>query len=122
MTNSDNGFTLIDEILGALSETYQWPHYKPQEKQVLRLDAETYRQFVGRYEVGPDYFLDVTWEDYYLVIQPSGQTATRFYAEGQTLFYSTDPYIRIQFLRDKGPVDGLVLWQQDFELQAKKVK
>jgi CubicO group peptidase (beta-lactamase class C family) len=120
MTNSDNGFTLIDEILGALSETYQWPHYKPQEKQVLRLDSETFRQFVGRYEVGPNYFLDVTWEDYYLVIQPTGQAATRFYAEGQTLFYSTDPYI--QFLRDKGPVDGLVLWQQDFELQAKKLR
>ncbi|MHB8056084.1 MAG: serine hydrolase domain-containing protein, partial [Candidatus Aminicenantales bacterium] len=121
MTNSDNGFTLIDEMLGALSTAYDWPHYRPEEKQVLRLDPDTYKSFIGRYEVGPDYFLDVTWEDYYLVIQPTGQAATRFYAEGQTLFYSTDPYIRIQFLRDRGPVDGLVLWQQDFELQAKKI-
>ncbi len=121
MTNSDNGFTLIDEILCALSEVYAWPGYKPAEKQVLRLDPETYQSFTGRYEVGPNYFLDVSWEDYYLVIQPTGQAATRFYAEGQTLFYSTDPYIRIQFLRDRGPVDGLVLWQQDFELKARKI-
>ena len=121
MTNSDNGFTLIDEMLAALATAYDWPHYKPEEKQVLRLDPETYKSFTGRYEVGPDYFLDVTWEDYYLVIQPTGQAATRFYAEGQTLFYSTDPYIRIQFLRDQGPVNGLVLWQQDFELKAKKI-
>ncbi len=121
MTNSDNGFTLIDEILGALSTAYDWPHYRPEEKRILRLDPETYKSFVGRYEVGPDYFLDVKWEDYSLVIQPTGQAPTRFYAEGQTLFYSTDPYIRIQFLRDRGPVDGLVLWQQDFELQAKKI-
>ena len=121
MTNSDNGFTLIEEILGALSTVYQWPHYRPEEKQVLRLDPDAFQSFAGRYEVGPNYFLDVTWEDYYLVIRPTGQAATRFYAEGQTLFYSTDPYIRIQFLRDKGPVDGLVLWQQDFELQAKKI-
>lgn len=121
MTNSDNGHTLIDEMLAALSTAYDWPHFRPEEKQVLRLDPETFNSFTGRYEVGPDYFLDVTWEDYYLVIQPTGQTATRFYAEGQTLFYSTDPYIRIQFLRDRGPVDGLVLWQQDFELQAKKI-
>lgn len=121
MTNSDNGFTLIEEILGALAAVYQWPHYRPEEKQVLRLDPDAFQSFAGRYEVGPDYFLDVAWEDYYLVIQPTGQAATRFYAEGQTLFYSTDPYIRIQFLRDKGPVDGLVLWQQDFELQAKKI-
>jgi len=121
MTNSDNGFTLIDEILCSLSAVYEWPGYKPAEKQVLRLDPETYRSFTGRYEVGPDYFLDVRWEDYYLVIQPTGQAATRFYAEGQTLFYSTDPYIRIQFLRDKGPVDGLVLWQQDYEVKARKI-
>ena len=121
MTNSDNGFTLIDEILAALSSVYQWPHYRPEEKTVLRLDPETYRGCTGRYEVGPNYFLDVTWEDYYLVIQPTGQAATRFYAEGQTLFYSTDPYIRIQFLRDRGPVEGLVLWQQDFELRAKRI-
>jgi len=121
MTNSDNGLTLIDEILGALSAVYEWPGYKPVEKQVLRLDAETYQSFTGRYEVGPDYFLDVRWEDYYLVIQPTGQAATRFYAEGQTLFYSTDPYIRIQFLRNKGSVDGLVLWQQDYEVKARKI-
>jgi CubicO group peptidase (beta-lactamase class C family) len=122
MTNSDNGFTLIDEILCALSAAYEWPGYKPAAKQVLRLDPETYKSFTGRYEVGPNYFLDVAWEDYYLVIQPTGQAATRFYAEGQTLFYSTDPYIRIQFLRDRGPVDGLVLWQQDFELKARKIE
>ncbi|MBN1939977.1 MAG: beta-lactamase family protein [Candidatus Aminicenantes bacterium] len=121
MTNSDNGFTLIDEILCALSAAYEWPGYKPVAKQVLRLDSETYKSFTGRYEAGPNYYLDVTWEDYYLVIQPTGQAATRFYAEGQTLFYSTDPYIRIQFIRDKGPVESLVLWQQDFELRARKI-
>jgi hypothetical protein len=65
----------------------------------------------------------VAVQDYYLVIQPTGQAATKFYAESQTLFYSTDPYVRIQFLRNKaGGAEGLVLWQQDFELEAKKIK
>ena len=123
MTNSENGFVLIQEILCALSEAYRWPHYKPEEKTVLRLASETYAQFIGRYEVRPDYVLDVTQEDYYLVIRPTGQAATKFYAEGQTLFYSVDPYVRIQFLSDKaGRVKSLVLWQQDFELAAKKTK
>jgi CubicO group peptidase (beta-lactamase class C family) len=122
MTNSDNGQLVIQEVLCALSEAYQWPHFKPEEKSVLRLAAETYAQYEGRYEVNPSYSLDVRREDYYLVIQPTGQAATKFYAEGQTLFYSTDPYIRIQFYSDKqGRFDSLVLWQQDFELQAKKI-
>jgi len=123
MTNSDNGSVLIQEILCALSEAYKWPHFKPEEKTVLRLAPETYAAFEGRYEVNPNYVLDVAREDYYLVIRPTGQAATKFYAEGQTLFYSTDPYIRIQFFSDKqGRVDSLVLWQQDFELQAKRIQ
>jgi len=65
----------------------------------------------------------VTWNDYYLVIRPTGQASTKFYAEGRTLFYSTDPYVRIQFYKDKsGAVSSLVLWQKDFELEAKKVR
>ena len=39
------------------------------------------------------------------------------------MFFSIDPYIRIQFRRDdKGVVNGLVLWQQDFEQKAGKVR
>jgi len=123
MTNSDNGLFLIREILSAFSEAYKWPHYKPEEKPVLRLTPESYQQYIGRYEVNPSYVLDVTQEDYYLVIRPTGQSPTKFYAESQTLFYSTDPYIRIQFLSNRlNQVDRLVLWQQDFELQAKKIQ
>ena len=122
MADSDNGPFLIDEILAALAEAYKWPDYAPEQKQVLRLAAGIYESFVGRYEVNPAYVLDVRWEDYYLVIQPTGQAATKFYAEGQSLFYSTDPYIRIQFLKDRDDlVTGLVLRQQDFELEAKKI-
>lgn len=122
MTNSDNGFVLIQEILCALAEAYKWPHYKPGEKTVLRLDPAISQQYIGRYEVNPSYVLDVTREDYYLVVRPTGQASTKFYAESQTLFYSTDPYVRIQFRSDKqGKFDSLVLWQLDFELQAKKI-
>jgi CubicO group peptidase (beta-lactamase class C family) len=123
MTNSDNGALVIQEVLCALSEAYRWPHFKPEEKAVLRLDPETYAAYEGRYEVNPSYSLDVSREDYYLVIRPTGQAATKFYAEGQTLFYSIDPYIRIQFFSDtQGRTDSLVLWQMDFEQQAKKVR
>ncbi|MDD8027740.1 MAG: serine hydrolase [Acidobacteriota bacterium] len=122
MTNSDNGDVLIEEILAGFSGAYGWPDFKPVEKPVLRLAPETYAEFSGRFEVDAGYALDVRAEDYFLVITPTGQAATRFYAEGQTLFYSTDPYIRIQFFRDpRGKVDGLVLWQKDFRLEARKV-
>lgn len=123
MTNSDNGMLLVEEILRALSAAYEWPHFKPQEKPLYRLDPSIVRQYVGRYEVNPDYVLNVAYQDYYLVVQPTGQALTKFYVEGETLFFSIDPFIRIQFLKDnQGSVTGLVLWQQDFELTAKKIQ
>ncbi len=123
MTNSENGMLLIEEILRAISAAYDWPHFKPQEKPLFKLDPAIYRQYIGRYEVRPDYILDVSNVDYYLVVQPTGQAPTKFYVEGETLFFSIDPFIRIRFLRDsQGRVEGLVLRQQDFELTAKKIQ
>ena len=121
MTNSANGDLLGEEILAAFAAAYAWPHYHPVEKPVLRLSPETYGEFAGLFEVKAGYALEVRPEDYYLVITPSGQAPTKFFAEGQTLFYSTDPYIRIQFFRDpEGRIDSLVLWQKDFRLEARK--
>ena len=122
MTNSDNGFLIADEILRAVSAAYEWPDFKPQERPLFRLDPSVYQDYVGRYQVTPDYALDVTYEDYYLIIRPTGQAPTRFYVENQTFFFSIDPYVRIQFLSDdRGRVTGLILWQQDFKQEAKKV-
>jgi CubicO group peptidase (beta-lactamase class C family) len=122
MTNGENGPPLIEELLRALSATYEWPHFKPKEKELYRLAPSAYQQYVGRYEVTPDYILDVSFEDYYLVIQPTGQVPTKFYVESETIFFSVDPYIRIQFRKDEqGKVSELVLWQQDFQQVAKKI-
>jgi CubicO group peptidase (beta-lactamase class C family) len=123
MANSDNGGLLADEILRAASAAYEWPDFKPEEKPLYRLDPSTYAPYVGRYEISPDYALDVAFEDYYLVVRPTGQARTKFYVESETIFFSVDPFIRIQFRRDdKGAVSGLVLWQEDFEQKAVKVR
>lgn len=122
MTNSDNGFLLTEEIMRAISAVYGWPDFKPQEKTLFRLDPSIYQQYVGRYEISPDYQLDVSFEDYYLVVKPTGQAPTKFYVESQSFFFSVDPFIRIQFLFDRnGGVVGLNLWQEDFKLEARKV-
>jgi CubicO group peptidase (beta-lactamase class C family) len=123
MTNSDNGGLLSDEILRAVSAAYGWAHFVPAEKTLFRLDPSIYDQYVGRYEVTPEYYLKVSAEDYYLEIEPTGQARTKFYVESETIFFSVDPFIRIQFRRDdRGKVNGLVLWQEDFEQKAVKVR
>jgi len=122
MANSDNGLYLSEEILRAVAANYNWPHFQPEEKTPYRLPVEIYQEYVGRYEVNPQYHLDVRYEDYYLIIHPTGQVPTRFYAESKSTFFAVDPYIQIQFLRDRqGRVTGLVLRQKRTRVEAKKV-
>lgn len=123
LANSDNGQYLIEEILRALAAAYGWPHFRPQEKTLLRLDPSVYTRFVGRYEVNPDYILTITHEDYYLIIQPTGQSPTRFYVENPSTFFSTSPHIQIQFFKDAaGNVDRLILRQAGNDIEAKKIQ
>lgn len=122
MTNSENGGVLIDEVLRGLSAIYDWPDFKPEEKTLFRLDASVYKQYSGRYQVNDSYFLDVSCEDYYLIVHPTGQSPTKFYVETQSIFFSVDPLIRIKFNFDEtNQVTGLVLWQEDYEVRAKKI-
>jgi CubicO group peptidase (beta-lactamase class C family) len=123
MTNSANGSYLIEEILRGISAVYEWPHFKPEEKTIYRLDSSVYAQYVGKYEINPEYVLDVAHEDYYLVVTPSGQAPTRFFAQGLSLFFSTDPYVVIRFEKDdEGRVTGLILRQRGQSTPAKKIE
>jgi CubicO group peptidase (beta-lactamase class C family) len=123
MTNSANGQFLIEEMLRSISLTYEWPHFQPNIKPLYRLDPSIYQQYVGRYEVNPDYILTVTYEDYYLIIQPSGQSPTKFYVENHTTFFSTSPYIQIFFNKDaQNRVISLTLRQAGQEQEAKKIR
>ncbi len=123
MTNSENGAYLIEEIMRGISAAYEWPHFQPEEKTFYRLEPSVYAQYVGKYEIKPDYFLDVAHEDYYLVITPSGQVPTQFYAQGLSVFFSTDPYTVIRFEKDQEDrVTGLVLTQRGQSQKAKKIE
>jgi CubicO group peptidase (beta-lactamase class C family) len=123
MANSDNGAYLIDEILRSISDAYKWPHFIPEIKAYYRLDPSVYAQYVGTYEVRSDYILNVAHEDYYLVIQPTGQAPTKFFVENQSTFFSVDPYIQIQFLKDSaGAVTGLLLTQRGQTSEARKIQ
>jgi CubicO group peptidase (beta-lactamase class C family) len=123
MTNSDNGAYLIDEILRGISAAYEWPHFQPEEKTPYRLEPSVYAQYEGKYEISPEYVLDVAHEDYYLVITPSGQAPTRFYAQGLSVFFSIDPYTVIRFEKDDdGRVIGLILRQRGQSQKAKKIE
>jgi len=122
MANGENGEFLIDEILRALSEVYEWPYFKPEEKPLYRLETAIISDYLGRYRITPEYILEVAAEDPYLVITPTGQAPTKFYVDSQAVFFSIDPPTRVRFQRDAaGRVDRLVLVQGRSIREALKI-
>ncbi len=123
MTNSVDGSYLIDEILRGISAVYDWPHFKPEVRTLYRLDRSMYAQYEGKYEVNPDYVLTVAHENYYLIITPTGQAPTKFYVQSANVFFSTDPYILIRFIRnEEGKITGLTLSQRGQVIKARKIE
>lgn len=51
MTNGENGLALVDEILTATAEMYDWPALQPVEKSYVPLSPAEYSDYVGSYQV-----------------------------------------------------------------------
>jgi hypothetical protein len=51
MTNSDNGFLLVREIIQRVSEIYKWGIFKPQIKKIAELSKARLACFVGTYAI-----------------------------------------------------------------------
>ena len=49
MSNSDNGFELISEIVRSVASAYNWPDYRPKEKSLAKVDPKIYAELQGTY-------------------------------------------------------------------------
>jgi len=52
MTNSDNGSSLIAEILNGIAAAYGWIDYTPIAKKLFEMNPAAYARFAGTYDVG----------------------------------------------------------------------
>ena len=50
MTNGENGDALIPEILRSISKVYGWPDYKPDQRTLVAVPAQTLDTYAGRYQ------------------------------------------------------------------------
>ncbi|MDX1578568.1 MAG: hypothetical protein R3266_08785, partial [Gemmatimonadota bacterium] len=59
----DAGRPLIGEILLAIAAEYAWPEPRPREVRALTLDAESAREYAGRFRMSaaPDVSLTIRW-------------------------------------------------------------
>ena len=59
LTNSQNGAQLIREITSGIARLYDWKKYLPEENKLVPISEKMMDQYVGRYSVGSDEYIEI---------------------------------------------------------------
>jgi CubicO group peptidase (beta-lactamase class C family) len=124
MTNSDNGGTILQELVRALAREYGWPGIKPVERTLGTADPRTFKDFAGLYEIpmrSPPIVVRIEVEGRRLF---GGRLPARaeLLPENATTFFTMDSDFRIEFLRDEsGKVTEARVWQGGTAATATKI-
>jgi hypothetical protein len=95
----------------------------PGERSAVKIDPKILDDYVGQYEVNPNFSLIISREDNRLYCQPTGQNKLELLPESETKFIVQDVEARIVFIRDEdGAVVKLILQQSGREISANKIK
>ena len=123
---SKKGETTGLQVIGRLGpiETYtKTAKPLPAERKEITLDPALYDQYVGEYELAPNFLLFVTRENNKLMTQATGQEKLEIFPESETKFFSKAIDAQLEFTKDaSGKVTGLVLYQAGQKFTAKKIK
>jgi CubicO group peptidase (beta-lactamase class C family) len=122
LSNSTNS---IDDVgLHILNEKFELTKLTiPKEHKVIKLDPKIYDNYIGQYELMPNFILTVTKEADKLFVQATGQPKIEVFPEAENEFFYTVVDAQITFVKDdQGMVTKLILHQNNQDMPAKKVK
>ena len=112
MTNSDNGWSLQQELLRTIAQVYAWPELPPRETLAATEDAATSSTAVGEYELYPGLSLTISRHGEHLFFQMPGQLPLKLIRQSDALYMLAHMDDTITFVRDgRGNVTALILQQ-----------
>ncbi|MEN8155071.1 MAG: DUF3471 domain-containing protein, partial [Acidobacteriota bacterium] len=107
-------FDLTAKILG---------EEESKSKKVYKIDPDILNDYIGEYELKPNFIFTITKENSNLYCQLTGQEKFIIYPESESVFFLKEVKAKISFIRDKNNlVEKLVLHQGGREMPAKKIK
>lgn len=116
LSNSNND---IDDIgFHLLVPAFELAQFKT-AAEAAEFDPERFDDYVGRYQLTPEFILSVTREGDRFYVQATGQGMLEVFPESETRFYATDVEAAVSFVRgEDGEVSHLVLHQGGMDQQA----
>ena len=94
-----------------------------EERPQVAVDTALLEDYLGRYQLRPDFVITVTLEGDQLFVQATDQPRFPVYAASETTFFLTVVEAEITFVRgDDGEVDHIVLRQGGRERKAERIE
>jgi hypothetical protein len=95
----------------------------PAEKTEIVLSSEVLKQYIGKYELMPQFILDVTANDNQIFAQATGQPKFEIFAENDHTFFLKVVAAQLKFNKDEnGKVVSVTLFQGGQEMNGKKTE
>jgi len=120
---SNYEFAPIEEMTVALSSIiFGCPYEFPKERIEIKVDTKIYDDYVGEYELNPEFHIKIFKENNRLFTLASGQPKFEIYPEDTDLFFLKVANAQIKFIRDKENKVTELIIKQNGEKIAKKIK
>jgi hypothetical protein len=121
---SNNSSPRSEELASKLAAlVFEQPVEWPKKKVYVQVPEEKLKQYVGDYELAPNFLISIILEDGILKGQPTGQGKADLLAEDENKFYVEAADADVSFVKDaSGVVTSLKLTQRGRTQEAKKIK
>ena len=92
------------------------------QRTAIELSPDVLARYVGRYQLAPEFILDISLRDGALHLQATGQPMVRLWPESETRFFLKEVDAQVTFSRDAGgTATGLVLHQNGRDVPGKRL-
>lgn len=125
MTNGDSrGTDLIEEVVRAIADVYDWPAYRSRERTEVAADTGRYHEYVGRYELEPGVQFVISTEHSKLFVSggPFGKRKVELHPESSDTYFVLLTDVAFTFRSDaRGNVKDMVVKPPEQPRVARKI-
>ncbi|HPG40478.1 MAG TPA: nitroreductase family protein [bacterium] len=97
-------------------------YFPPAQHKQIEVNTTVLEQYIGEYEINPQFIIKVSLQNEQLYIQATGQPQVEIYPESEEKFFLKVVDAQILFQKQEGKVTGLILYQSNQQVPAKKIK
>ena len=99
------------------------PYSIPHERVAITVDTNTLKQYVGAYQLNPNFIITMTLENGQLMTQATNQPKFPVFAEKENFFFLKVVDAQIEFVKGAdGTVGKIILYQNGRQQTANKIK